>query len=506
MAKKATLTTVSSGYNSATVINNNLEAINDKLDNTLSLDGSSPNAMQADIDMDSNDILNVGTLQADEITLGGADLSALTDGASAAAASAAAAAASEAAAAASEAAVLAVEENLPDWQGAWVTSTAYEVGDLVREDGSSYICLVAHTSGTFSTDLGNLYWELFAQKGAAGAGTGDMLAANNLSDVANAATALANIGGQPLDAGLTDIAGLTPNNNSFIVGDGANWTEEPSATARATLQAMYRQASVLSSTDLETISDTGLYRIGTANTNGWTGMAQGDEFLSIVWDVNSAIQIGFRKSTTDPIAYYKVKAAGTWHSWEAQASQNYVDAAIAGISAPVLLASKTASASSSLDFTELDNGTYSRYLFVFKNVKPTTDTADLYVRTSTDGGSTYDAGVSDYTWGVQGTTGSTTTQDASAGSNAGRLTTGAVGLGNAAAEYGLSGEIKLIGAPNTSVYTEYYGYVTYWGQTGFHTRVHVGGARLSAADVDAVRFIMSTGTIASGTIELYGLV
>lgn len=213
MSKKATLVTVSSGYNSNTTINADLNAINDKLDNTLSLDGSTPNSMGADLDMDSNDILNVNSLTAETIILDGTDMAGLTSSAAEAAASAAAAlvsetnaAASAVAAAASEASVLAVEDSLPEWLGAWVTATAYEVGDLVREDGSTYICVIAHTSGTFSTDLSAVKWELFAQKGAAGAGTGDMLAANNLSDVADAPTALSSIGGQPANAFLTTLA------------------------------------------------------------------------------------------------------------------------------------------------------------------------------------------------------------------------------------------------------------------------------------------------------------
>ncbi len=36
---------------------------------------------------------------------------------------------------------------------AWVTATAYVVGDLVTQGGSYYRCIVAHTSGTFATDL-----------------------------------------------------------------------------------------------------------------------------------------------------------------------------------------------------------------------------------------------------------------------------------------------------------------------------------------------------------------
>lgn len=45
-----------------------------------------------------------------------------------------------------------------DVKGAWATSTAYVVGDLVENGGYSYICAVAHTSGTFSTDQAAGYW------------------------------------------------------------------------------------------------------------------------------------------------------------------------------------------------------------------------------------------------------------------------------------------------------------------------------------------------------------
>jgi len=62
MAKKPSITTVSSGYQSTTTINNNTQNLRDAFDNTLSLDGSTPNAMQADFDMNSNDILNVDKL------------------------------------------------------------------------------------------------------------------------------------------------------------------------------------------------------------------------------------------------------------------------------------------------------------------------------------------------------------------------------------------------------------------------------------------------------------
>ncbi len=41
---------------------------------------------------------------------------------------------------------------------AWVTSHSYAVGDYVTQSGTVYLCLVAHTSGTFSTDLAAGDW------------------------------------------------------------------------------------------------------------------------------------------------------------------------------------------------------------------------------------------------------------------------------------------------------------------------------------------------------------
>jgi hypothetical protein len=46
-----------------------------------------------------------------------------------------------------------------DNNATWVTSTAYSVGDKVENNSIPYVCLVAHTSGTFATDLSNNYWE-----------------------------------------------------------------------------------------------------------------------------------------------------------------------------------------------------------------------------------------------------------------------------------------------------------------------------------------------------------
>ena len=50
-----------------------------------------------------------------------------------------------------------------DYKGAWVTATAYKVDDIVVRGGSTYICLIANTSGTFATDLAAAKWESFVR-------------------------------------------------------------------------------------------------------------------------------------------------------------------------------------------------------------------------------------------------------------------------------------------------------------------------------------------------------
>jgi len=161
MAVDVTLTDVASGYNRG-AINDNFTALETALQDALSRSGGSPNTMSADIDLNSNNLLNAGVVNASSLKVAGVTVTDAT--------------------------------YVPDWKGSWLTSTSYVINDMVIEAGSTYICIEAHTSGTFSTDLTAVKWALFAQQGSAGAGTGDMLAANNLSDVSNIATSRSNLG------------------------------------------------------------------------------------------------------------------------------------------------------------------------------------------------------------------------------------------------------------------------------------------------------------------------
>ena len=74
------------------------------------------------------------------------------------------------------------------------------------------------------------------------AASGNLLEHNGSGQFVNVAKSAINVGDfnddstyQPLDAQLTDVAGLTPADGAFIVGDGANFVAESGATARTSL-------------------------------------------------------------------------------------------------------------------------------------------------------------------------------------------------------------------------------------------------------------------------------
>lgn len=189
----------------------------------------------------------------------------------AAASAAATAAASQAAA--SAAAAQAAENSLLEWKGLWTTATAYGPSDLVQQGGNTYVAMISHTSGVFSTDLAAGRWQLFAAKGDSGAGSGDVVAANN-------------------------------------------GTEFNAGTFRANLELFKTQSSPLTAGSLDSLAE-GKYKIGaTPPTEGWPGIAIGDHVLCFVFDANAALQIGYRSGST-VIVYIRRKSSGTWGAWTA---------------------------------------------------------------------------------------------------------------------------------------------------------------------------------------------
>lgn len=97
-----------------------------------------------------------------------------------------------------------------DWElrGAWLTTTVYAVRDVVTESGDTYICAVAHTSGTFATDLAAGKWILIAE--AASAITASSVTSSATGDIAstNVQAALAELDSEKVPKAGGTMTGL----------------------------------------------------------------------------------------------------------------------------------------------------------------------------------------------------------------------------------------------------------------------------------------------------------
>jgi len=154
-----------------------------------------------------------------------------------------------------------------------------------------------------------------------------------------------------------------------------------------------------------------------------------------------------------------------------------------------------------MDFTGFDATKYDAYLFVLQNIEPATDAAALYLRTSSDGGATYDSGATDYSWVRRTTSAVITAQSGEA--EAARIDISA-GVGTGAGEKGISGEIKIFG-PHLAKQTSVRASLDCVNNGGNYEMREVVGYRNEEAPVDAIRFLFSTGNIASGSITMYGM-
>lgn len=155
MAVEVDITPIGSGFN-RTLINTNFQRIDTALQDALSRSGGSPNTMSADIDMNSNHLLNVGNIAVESITIDGTEF-------------------------------LADEITAKGDPGTAATIT---VGTVTTGAAGTSVIV---------TNVGDETEAIFditiprGDTGASGAGSGDMVAAQNLNDVTSKPTAFANI-------------------------------------------------------------------------------------------------------------------------------------------------------------------------------------------------------------------------------------------------------------------------------------------------------------------------
>lgn len=174
----------------------------------------------------------------------------------------------------------------------------------------------------------------------------------------------------------------------------------------------------------------------------------------------------------------------------------------------VFLGSYSASVDASVDIgsgLDLDaaiDSTYNEYQLHFTDVLPATDLAELNLRTSTDGGVSFDSGASDYRYALAGLESGSATVSVQQSATDTKIEI-CEGVGSGAAE-GASGVLYLF-APSSTTNTNIMVQTTWYQGQDRVKSYHGGGQRVSAADVDALRVLFSTGNISSGEFKLYGV-
>lgn len=166
------------------------------------------------------------------------------------------------------------------------------------------------------------------------------------------------------------------------------------------------------------------------------------------------------------------------------------------------LATATASNSATIDFTSSIDSTYEEYVIVGISVVPATDGTTLQYFSSTNGGSTFDTGASDYNQTSFSQTNGAAVAIGGGGGDAFMPLTLAIG--------GASGEstnftIHISNPSNSSVNTLFQHSSYSLGTGGLIQHFYGSAQRQSAADVDAMRIKAATGNITSGEFKLYGI-
>lgn len=184
-----------------------------------------------------------------------------------------------------------------------------------------------------------------------------------------------------------------------------------------------------------------------------------------------------------------------------QSIKAYVDASGGG--AWNLIEAQTASASSSIDFTTGIDSTYDVYVITIDSYDPSTGQV-LYLRTSTDGGSTWDSGASDYVWLRVSGQGTNATGNSSGSIGDTKIDMGGANYQTAASD-SVCGQIWCYGL-SSATFNPFFQYkMTANDSTGGVSLDNGAGSRVAAADVDGIRLLPSTGTITSGNFRIYGI-
>lgn len=163
-----------------------------------------------------------------------------------------------------------------------------------------------------------------------------------------------------------------------------------------------------------------------------------------------------------------------------------------------LLNTQTASSSGSLAFTSTISSTYSSYYIAIRNLLPATNATSLYLTFSTDNGSSYLS--TNYRYMYENIT-SNANAITGSGSAAQGIITATL---SSTSSRTLNGDFYLINA-DVAKCPDFRGICCHYDSAGFFNLVQCETSNSGTTAVNAIKFAMASGNIASGTITMYGV-
>lgn len=460
---------------------------------------------------------------------------------------------------------LSIAQELGTYRGDWAASTAYAVRDLAKDTstGNIFICVTAHTSSgsqplTTNTDAAK--WALIVD--AASATTSATAAATSATAAASSATAAASSATTSGNSATAAASSATAAASSATAAGSSATAAASSATSAAsslsTFQSQYHGAAssdptsnltegdlyfktgsggglrvyngsawvaaafdvsgaLLAANNLSDVANaaTALTNLGVTSTaaelnllDGVSGLVQAD-FTKLAAIDSTAVEINQLDAITRGSILYGDASGATARLAKGGANTVLTSdgtdiawaAAAGGGAMEFIVSSGAISNAASVAFTQFDESKYDHYKFMFQYVIPVNDAVFLYAFTSTNGGTSYDTGSSDY-------------HNFNDDRAHAMLTTG---IGSGSNEYGISGVVNIYAPHLTNAYTYIDSFRLMYEQSSGYTGGALGtgaystgdpyGAtrRNSTADVDAIKFQFSGGNIESGEIVMYGI-
>lgn len=319
---------------------------------------------------------------------------------------------------------------------------------------------------------------------------------SNFSTAADARVSAAiGVSVQAYAANLTTWAGITP-----ATGVGTFLATPTSANLRAALTdevgtgAAYFVGGALGTPASATLTNgTGLPIIG--GTTGTLTVARGGTGLATL--TSNSLLVG---AGTGNVGFIAPGANGTVLTSNGTTASFVAPSGGSGL---VLISTQTiSSAVAAVDFTAGITSTYDEYEIHFQSVI-LSSSVSLYARSSSNGGSTFDAGATDYANVVSRIDSGSTTVTVSNSSGQSEIRLSPAGIG--ATGTGANGVLKLF-SPSVSANAQFQYQLSFPNAAGTAINFNSGSSmRLTAAIVNAVRILPASGNIASGLFKLYGV-